>query len=184
MSEPSTGFVRDATAADAGSVAEVQLASWHQTYADQWPVDVFESLAAQDVEMQWARAVIAPPGPGFRVLVATDGGKQSVVGFAALAPSTDPDAVVGEAEIVAWEVAPEHRRAGHGSRLLAALADHARSVGAQTLVIWVAPDDEGRRVLLTQAGFGADGAHREVALGEGWAASEVRMRQVRLIAAL
>ncbi len=184
MLAPSAGFVRDATAADAGSIAEVQLQCWHQDYADHWPVDLFESLAAQDVEMQWARAVIAPPGPGFRVVVATDAGKESVVGFAALAPSTDPDAAAGEAEIVAWEVAPGHRRAGHGSRLLAALADHARSVGAQTLAIWVAPDDEGRRALLTQAGFGPDGAHREVALGEGWADSEVHLRQVRLIAAL
>ena len=182
MLEPSTGFVRDATAADAEQIAQVQTQCWRADYGDSWPPELFASLAEYDLQMQWARAVIAPPGPGYRVLVATEA--DAVVGFAALAPSGDPDAETGEAEIVAWEVAPEHRRAGHGSRLLAALADHARSVGAHTLVVWTAPDDEARRTLVDQAGFAADGAHREVALGEGWAASEVRMRQVRLVTAL
>lgn len=181
----SSGFVRDATAADAAEIAAIQDSSWRLAYAGSWPAGVFESLAAQDPEMQWARAVIAPPGPGYRLLVATDDGQ--VVGFAALAPSEDPDAQAGEAEIVAWEVHPEHRRVGHGARLLNAAADHARSIAAHTVTIWVAPDDEPRRALLASAGFGPDGAHREVALMDGWSdpdSEQVTMRQVRLVAAL
>ena len=176
------GFVRDATAADAAVIASIQSACWHAAYGQTWPAEVFDSLSAQDLEMQWARAVIAPPGPGYRLLVATEG--DQVVGFAALAPSEDPDAQVGEAEIVAWEVRPEHRRSGHGGRLLNAAADHARSIGAHTLTIWLAPEDEARRSLLASAGFGPDGAHREVALTDGWADSPVTMRQVRLLAGL
>jgi len=110
---------------------------------------------------------------------------EEVVGFLALAPCVDPDAGPGEAEVVGWEVRPEYRRQGHGSRLLSAAADHARSVGADTLVIWVAPGDEARRALLVDAGFGPDGAHREVALGEGWTdTAHVQMTQVRLVASL
>lgn len=182
MSDPKVpGFVRDATAADAADIASIQSACWRWAYSDTWPEEIFESLDAQDPEMQWARAVIAPPGPGYRLLVATAGHDQ-VVGFAALAPSEDPDAQIGEAEIVAWEIHPEHRRCGHGGRLLNAAADHARTIGAHTLTIWVAPDDEPRRTLLTGAGFGPDGAHREVALADGWADGQVTMRQVRLLA--
>jgi len=177
-----TGFVRDATAADAAAIASIQSACWHRAYGQTWPAEVFDSLGAQDLEMQWARAVIAPPGPGYRLLVATEG--DQVVGFAALAPSADPDSHAGEAEIVAWEVHPEHQRSGHGGRLLNAIADHARSIGAHTLTIWLTPDDEPRRTLLASAGFGPDGAHREVALTDGWADSPVTMRQVRLLAAL
>lgn len=172
--------MRDATAADASAVADVQLKCW--TYDYPWPAEVFDALAATDLEMQWARAVIAPPGPGYRLLVATHGG--AVVGFGALAPSADPDADAGQAEVLVWEVEPGHRGRGHGSRLLSALADHSRSIGAHTLTIWIAPQDEARRFVLRESGFQPDGAHRTVRLGEEWGTPEVELRQVRLLAAL
>lgn len=178
----SAGFVRDATAADAGDIAAIQLRCWQDAYSDVWPAEVFEALSAQDPEMTWARAVIAPPGPGYRLLVATE--REEVVGFAALSPSQDPDAEAGEAELIAWEVLPAHRRNGHGTRLITAAADHARSVGAHSLSVWIAHDDEARRALAQSAGFGPDGAHREVALTEGWSSEDVRLRQVRLVTAL
>ena len=180
VNEAGGGFVRDATAADASAVAGVQMRCWRNDYP--WPDEVFTELAASDPELQWARAVIAPPGPGHRLLVATHGG--DVVGFGALAPSADADAEPGEVEIVAWEVDPEHRGHGHGSRLLAALADHARSIRANTLVAWISPEDESRRFVLREAGFQPDGAHRAVRLGDGWGTADVELRQVRLVAAL
>lgn len=174
------GFVRDATAADSSSVAAVQSSCWRHDYP--WPDAVFAAIAASDPEMLWARAVIAPPGPGYRLVVATRG--QEVVGYAALAPSQDADAEPGDAEIVAWEVHPEHRGRGHGSRLLAALADHARSLSAGSLTIWIGYDDESRRFVLQEAGFAPDGAHRTVHMDEGWDSDAVALRQVRLVAAL
>lgn len=180
VDDVSGGFVRDATAADASAVASVQTKCWTRDY--DWPVEVFTALAASDPEMQWARAVIAPPGPGYRLLVATHGG--AVVGFGALAPSADADAEPGEAEIIAWEVDPDHRGHGHGSRLLAGLADHARSIGAHTLTIWIAPEDESRRFVLREAGFQPDGAHRTVQWGDVAGGTEIELRQVRLLAAV
>jgi len=174
------GFVREATAADASSVAAIQAACWANDYS--WPAEFFAAVQASDPEMQWARAVIAPPGPGYRLLVATHGNE--VVGFGALAPSQDPDAQVGELEVVAWEVLPEHRGHGHGSRLLAALADHARSISAVALDIWIAPEDESRRFVLEDAGFAPDSAHRTVQVDEGWGSSDLTVRQVRLSASV
>lgn len=174
------GFVRDATAADASAVAAVQTACWEHDY--RWPPEIYAAIAASDPEMQWARAVIAPPGPGHRVLVATHG--RDVVGYAALAPSQDADADAGDAEIVAWEVHPEHRGHGHGSRLLAAVADHARMIGAHALTVWITHDDESRRFVLRESGFAPDAAHRTVQMDEGWGTGEVTLRQVRLTAAV
>jgi ribosomal protein S18 acetylase RimI-like enzyme len=174
------GFVRDATAADAGSIAAIQRTCWRHDH--KWPESVFDALAASDPELQWARAVIAPPGPGYRLLVATEGipSDAEVMGFAALAPSADADALGTDAEIIAWEVRPDARNRGHGSRLLTALADHARSVGAHALSIWIEPSDDHRQHVLRTSGFGPDGAHREVAPDD----ETVPVTQVRLQATL
>lgn len=167
------GFVRDATAADASAIAQIQRDCWRHDYS--WPEEVFRELEDSDAELAWTRAVIAPPGPGFRLLVATSGSE--VVGFAALAPSPDADATGETAEIVVWEVRPTDRGRGHASRLLAALADHARSVGARELTIWIAPSDDARQHVLRTTGFGPDGAHREIALDTD---DEVLVRQIRM----
>lgn len=172
------GFVRDATAADASAVAAIQSECWSHDF--DWPAEVFAEFGHHDPEMQWARAVIAPPGPGHRLVVATQ--NSTVVGFAALAPSGDADAQPRDIEIVAWEVRPGFRRHGHGSRLLAAVADHARSVGADTLTIWISAADDPRRHVLHEAGFEADGAHRTLQLDTG--DSDVTVRQIRLVSGL
>ncbi len=182
------GFVRDATAADASDVASIQLACWRHDYS--WPEEMFDAVVATDPEMQWARAVIAPPGPGYRLVVATEGSQ--VVGYAAMAPAQASDAEPGELEIVAWEVHPEHRGRGHGSRLIAAVADHARLVGAHSLSMWIEPIDQARRYVLTDAGFGPDGAHRTVqatvqapvqapVLSDDDASEGLTLRHVRLV---
>ena len=181
------GFVRDATAADASAVSSIQLACWRHDYS--WPEEIFDALAATDPEMQWARAVIAPPGPGHRLVVATD--DSQVVGYAAMTPTQAPDAEAGEMEVVAWEVHPEHRGLGHGSRLIAAIADHARLLGAHSLSIWIEPIDQARRYVLTDAGFGPDGAHRTVqstvqstVQADDQSGEDLTVRQVRLVTSL
>ncbi|MEE3088448.1 MAG: GNAT family N-acetyltransferase, partial [Actinomycetota bacterium] len=111
------------------------------------------------------------------------------VGFAGIAPCTDTDAEPDTVEIVAWEVLPTERGAGHGSRLLAALADTATSVGARALSVWIAAADDHRLHILRSAGFDSDGAHREIAYDdtdsdEPAGASPVTLRQIRLCAYL
>jgi len=178
------GFVRLASAGDAAAIASVQITAWHEAFDDIWPVEIFESLAAADVEMQWARAVISPPGPGFRVLVATQ--SEDVVGYCAIAPANDDDAEPGDMELLAWEVSPPARRKGHGTRLLTAAVDHARQLGGTCLIVWSVATDDARTGLLRACGFAPDGAHREVALDEGWAGAQQAptLRQVRYWAAV
>ncbi|WP_448060037.1 N-acetyltransferase family protein [Cellulomonas hominis] len=163
--------VRPAVVGDEHTIAAIQLATWQVTHADVLGADTLAALDPTDFADRWARAITAPPGPGFRVLVACEGAQ--VVGFAAVAPvpagagtegsdrperPEQPPELAGE--IVALEVAPTAQRAGHGSRLLAAAVDHLREDHVTTVLTWVLDGDQGRARFLDSAGLAPDEAIR------------------------
>lgn len=152
--------VRPATPEDEAAVARVQLRAWRVTHADLLGPAVLEQLDVQAVRAQWDAAIRRPPSARHRVLVACDGPR--VVGFAATAPLGD---AADGVEVLALEVDPDHRRAGHGSRLLAACVDLAREDGADHLQTWVLDGDSAREEFLRSSGLGADGAARELGVG-------------------
>lgn len=134
---------RPAVPGDETAIAQIQLAAWRE-----WMGAAADALPADDVHNQWAAAISRAPSRKHRVFVACDG--PHVVGFAALAPT----------EIVALEVAPEHRRAGHGSRLLAACVDTLRVTGAPEIRAWALEGDAAREAFLTDAGLAIGGVRR------------------------
>ncbi|WP_062377288.1 GNAT family N-acetyltransferase [Demequina pelophila] len=134
---------RPAVPGDEEAIAAIQLACWRETLGP-----AVDALPSDDVRAQWAAAIAQPPSRDHRVFVACDGPR--VVGFAALAPT----------EILALEVAPDHRRAGHGSRLLSACIDTLRTRGATETRAWSLEDDAPRRAFLESAGFGEGGLRR------------------------
>jgi GNAT superfamily N-acetyltransferase len=163
--------VRPARGADAGAVGAVQARCWRQTYAALAPREVLARLDPAVLAERWRGAVTTPP-PRHAVLVACTGA--TVIGFAALAPSAAPDASPGDGELVALEVDPAHRRAGHGSRLLAASVDTLRASGFTTLYAWCPAQDEARHAFFVSAGLRPDGARRELS-GDGSTAVEQRL---------
>jgi GNAT superfamily N-acetyltransferase len=104
--------------------------------------------------------------------------RASVRGFAATAPATDADSSpAADAEIAEFAVHPEHRRLGHGSRLLHAAVDTMRSDSFSRAAIWISSTADDLRGFLTEQGWAPDGAHRELDLhGDG----TVIVKQVRL----
>ena len=158
--------VRPAVAADVDAVGAVQHRAWTTDYREVLPEGMLADLTPELLAEQWRQAVTGPPSDG-RVLVACSGATR--VGFAA---------VDGGGEIVALWVDPAHQRRGHGSRLLAAVADTARAQGTAVLSIWCPLPDEPRRRFLVSAGFEADGGLREL----GWDGST--LREAHLVAAL
>jgi [ribosomal protein S18]-alanine N-acetyltransferase len=76
------------------------------------------------------------------------------VGFA-LALTLD-----GEAEILSLGVAPDHRRTGMGSALLAAICSEARRRHAECVVLEVAVNNGAARALYTARGFTVVGRRR------------------------
>jgi len=168
--------VRLATVRDASAIAAAQAAAWHETLGATLPPVVLDQLRGSQAVGQWRAAVLTPPTPRHRLLVALDG--EDVVGFAALAPADDPDLdAADDAEIVALSVAPEHLRAGHGSRLVNASVDTLRDAGFRTAHVWLPEGDARLRGFLEAAGWADDGARRRLDLrGDG----EVVLGQLRL----
>jgi GNAT superfamily N-acetyltransferase len=153
-------FVRAARLIDASAFAAVQHRSWatggaHLGVGAPPPLDVLEQA--------WQRAITAPPSDRHRTWVAIDSaaGSDAVVGAAAVAPATDPDLDAAHViELVLFTVHPEHRRRGHGSRLLSAALQTAGADGETEAVVWLASADDELRRFLEAAGWAADGAFR------------------------
>jgi GNAT superfamily N-acetyltransferase len=167
--------VRTAWVADAEAIGALQSRAWRGAYAGLLPAAALDALDPAGLGEQWAQAVRRPPSARHRVLVALD--RATVVGFAAVAPSEDPDAdPVADAELTVLVVDPQHQRAGHGSRLLAAVADTCRADRFRRLSTWLLAGDDALRRFLESTGWAPDGAHREMTLDDDTAST----RQVRL----
>ncbi|PKQ25677.1 MAG: GNAT family N-acetyltransferase [Actinobacteria bacterium HGW-Actinobacteria-4] len=136
---------RPAVLGDEHAFAEIQLAAWRVSLG----AEAVATVPSDEVRDTWGAAIESPPSRAHRVFAACDG--PHVVGFAALAAG---------GEIVALEVAPEHRRAGHGSRLLAACVDTLRMTGTENIRAWALRGDDAREAFLRQAGFAEGGVAR------------------------
>jgi GNAT superfamily N-acetyltransferase len=150
--------VRPATPADAPSITRVQQVTWRTAFADVLPRSVLDSWDDEAATAAWRTAVSAPPTADHTVLVAVDAG--SVVGFAATAPA-------GPArEVTVLLVEPRWGRRGHGSRLLAAVADLARDAGTTTLTTWLTEQDVVTSRFLETTGWAPEGGVRLLQSGD------------------
>lgn len=157
--------VRLARSSDAAEIARVQEHAWQVGYALLLPraaTDAFDRVSA---EASWAAAIASPPTPHHHVLVALENSR--LVGFAAVAPASDPDLDAStDAEVLALHVEPGHQRRGHGSRLMAAIVDYARGDGFTRLITWAFAADDAMRAFLRDNGWDADAATRDLDVGE------------------
>lgn len=165
--------VRVGWAEDATAIADVQVRAWRAEHAGVLPG---EALDVDRFAAAWQASLTRPQDARNRVLVALE--RAAVRGFAVTGPATDPDLdPVAVGEVSELTVDPGQTRHGHGSRLVQACADTLRADRFRTAVIWLDTRDDVRRRFLAEAGWAADGAHRQLDLhGEG----SVRVKQVRL----
>lgn len=153
--------VRPARPDDAPAIARVQATTWRTAYRAVLPAAVLDSWDDAAVTASWLQAVTAPPTPGHRILIAIE--RDEAVGFAAVAPvADDPEA----AELGPLLVEPRWGRRGHGSRLLAAVADLAVGDGVQRLQAWLPETDRVSAGFLESAGWAADGWARTLETGD------------------
>lgn len=184
-----SAWVRPARTTDADAVTDVQRRAWRHAYREIVPAPVLAQMTSEAATAEWRRrwgeAVSAPPSERHRLLVAIDGGDasdagepaatpeaaraagaQTVAGFAAHGPVSDPDLDPNRvAELLTLLVDPDRLRRGHGSRLLAATVDHLREDGFTTAVTWVFEDDRVLRDFLAAAGWAPDGTRRALDMG-------------------
>ncbi len=172
--------VRPATAADVTELARIQLDTWRLAYQKVLPAEILQALMVPDIAASWQAAVSSPPSLSHHVLVAMEG--EFRVGFTAFGPDADRQPQDPEPESTAaismLLVEPRWGRRGHGSRLLAAIADLARAGNASRLVAWVPAADTASLQFYRSAGWEADGLRRDLETGAG------TVTELRLHAAL
>lgn len=168
--------VRPAAVTDAAEIARLQTQTWQLAYRSVLPAEILDGLEPARFEAAWHQAIAAPPSDQHRVLIATEGSNR--VGFAAFGPDADRLDSDPEPErtaaITALLVEPRWGRRGHGSRLLAAIAELAGADGMRRLVAWVAAGDAASLEFYRSAGWDADGAQRGLDTGAGTVA-ELRL---------
>ncbi len=162
--------VRPAVPDDADEIGRIQVQTWRTAYADVLPEQVLTTLDAGAAAEAW-RTAIGARMPAHHVLVAMEG--PHTVGFAATAPAGDDDAATdtaGDAATVLIApllVEPRWGRRGHGSRLLAAAVDLARTDGLTRAVLWVPERDQVTQDFLASAGWQPEGTVRALDTGAG-----------------
>jgi len=181
--------VRPAAVDDVDEIVRIQATTWEAAYAELLPPAALEQLRTPQARQAWTTAVQA--GPGFHVLVATEG--EWTVGFCAAAPAQNPEDAAQRAdepadrpaigpehwaEIGALLVEPRWGRRGHGGRLLATAAQALRESGALYGLAWVPEADAASRRFYERAGWEADGAVRVLDTGDG------TLREVRITGSL
>lgn len=200
--------VRPAVSDDAGELGRLQVETWRLAYTDVLPESVRAGLDADAAAAAWGAAIdarlrthhvlVAMEGPwrvGFCATAPAQeddvaGGNADAADPEPDATGTAPDAVgtapdaVGAAEaastvvIAPLLVEPRWGRRGHGSRLLAAAVDLARTDGFTRAVMWVPERDQVTQDFLTSAGWQPDGTVRALDTGAG------DLREIRLHADL
>ena len=152
--------VRPARPDDAEAIARVQSVTWRTAYRDVLPREVLDEWEDAAVAGSWRAAITAPPTPGHGVLVAVE--RDSLVGFTAFAPAEvspddPPDPAGPSAQITVLLVEPRWGRRGHGSRLLAAVADLTGATGVARLLTWIPESDRASAGFFASAGWAPDG---------------------------
>jgi GNAT superfamily N-acetyltransferase len=161
--------VREARPDDVPEIARIQVATWQWGYRAILPAAVLESLDERTAAQAWEAAVSRPPTGRHHVLAAFEG--QWLVGFAAVGPAEDlepsdaaPETTAAVGPIL---VEPRWERRGHGSRLMAASVEFARSDGMTRAISWIPEADTATREFLSSAGWEPDGLARVLDTGAG-----------------
>lgn len=162
MSSSDPVFVRPAGQGHAPFIAQLQTRSMLDILAVEFPDVQLDGLLDQEaMSRMWKDTIIRDPRDGQGVFVATE--TEDPVGFLAVDSSLPPagsDETVVATEILALDVAADHRGAGHGSRMLAAAADVARAAGAAQLQVWLVPGEQEKIHFYQSAGFAPSGRRR------------------------
>lgn len=163
-----SAFVRAARLEDVDRIVDIQVAAWRASYGSVLPNPALAEMESAEAigqfSEQWRDAISAPPSSRHRTLVATH--ERTVVGFAALGPTQDPDLWPGtDGEIYALHVDPTRTNEGHGSRLLNAIVDHLVDDRFRTVQAWALEEDNDLSKFLHASGWRPSGARRELDMG-------------------
>ena len=153
-------MIRPARVEDAEAIAGVHVRSWQAAYRGIVADGFLDALSVEDFAARHQRWLTEAQNP---TLVSEREG--SVLGFANLGPSRDPDddpARVGEVYAIYLE--PSAWGLGLGRELMAASRSLLRELGFQEATLWVLSDNQRARRFYFQDGWRVDGAEKPVTI--------------------
>jgi GNAT superfamily N-acetyltransferase len=143
--------IRTALAEDVGEIARLHVSVWQAAYRGQVPDSYLDGLEPSQRVVMWSRVIQEPTA---LVLVAVE--SATIVGFCSSLPSRDPDASSSVAEISALYVDAARWRSGHGTQLLEAAIESARTRRFREMTLWVLAASSSARAFYEACGFSAD----------------------------
>jgi GrpB-like predicted nucleotidyltransferase (UPF0157 family)/RimJ/RimL family protein N-acetyltransferase len=152
MARSTVAVLRDATLADARSIADLHAQSWRATYRGLVPQGYLDSLSGDDRLEKWLSWLATGPPANQAVVVVQRG---QIRGFATICATEGVPPVLG-----AIYVDVEHWGRGYGGALLAAAEERARNAGHTEMTLWVHPRNEHARRFYERAGWTDDGLER------------------------
>jgi GNAT superfamily N-acetyltransferase len=144
---------------DAPGLAHVHTRTWQRAYKHVFGVERLASLVEERRAEQWHERLVNPEARRHTLVVDVEG---SVVGFAELGPTHDPDedtALVGE--LYAIYVLPETWGEGIGRALMGEVLSRLRTERFSEAILWVLEDNPRTRQYYELAGWRADGGTKE-----------------------
>ncbi len=160
--------VRPALADDAEALWAIQRSALTEdiaaAFGGQVPDAARQLIEETDGTSSWRQTIESLP-KNSAVVVALRANR--VVGYGTLVPLPEPVQTpdghgVIHAEITGLDVRGADQRAGHGSRLLAALMDYADTFGFSGVATWAVAGEESRTRFLISAGFAPLGIKRDL----------------------
>ena len=148
--------IRRATADDAEAIADVHARSWQAAYVDLLPAStIAEMVAGSARRVVRLRGQLEGPSP-VRIWVADQGG--TIVGFALIGPTTEPDVPEDAGEVFAIYLAAEAWDQGIGRALMARAVEDLEEAGFARAILWVLTSNDRARRFYEAAGWRPDGA--------------------------
>ena len=154
--------VRDATADDARSIAEVHVASWRWAYRGQVPDRILDELSVDEREAMWRRTLEEGKE---RTAVAVDE-SGSLAGFVGTGPAGDDDADERTGEVYAIYVLEDAAGSGIGTALLRRGEDDLRSDGYRRATLWVLTSNVRAHRFYERNGWMFDGRRSTYHVGD------------------
>jgi GNAT superfamily N-acetyltransferase len=140
--------IRRAAPRDAEAIARVRIDGWRTAYRGLVPAAYLDGMQVDASTAMWDKILTAGPNPA-SVFVATHG--DEVVGFAAGNMLAEPRFGLN-AELTAVYLRREFQRVGLGRRLIAAVVDAQRALGATGMIVWVIAGNKPARAFYEALG--------------------------------
>jgi GNAT superfamily N-acetyltransferase len=125
--------IRRAAPRDAEAIARVRIDGWRTSYRGLIPAAYLDGMQVDASTALWDKILSAGPNPA-SLLVPSHG--DEVIGFAAGSVLAEPKFGLN-AELTAVYLRREFQRVGLGRRLIAAVVDAQRALGADGMIVWV-----------------------------------------------